>query len=231
MDALTASLAVSAAALGGTGALHCLAMCAAPCTALCGRSRRDWATFLLARWAGYAAAGALAAGVVSAAASWFATSRAIAPLWVLLQGATLLLALWWLATGRPVPAMSGAAASTTAPLRWIGKTARPARPALAGALWAAWPCALLHSALVLSALAPSAAGGALVMTAFAAASTPGVLGLAGLARLRGMLARRGVVVHEAAWQAAALRMAGALMLSLAALGWSGQAHTPVFCAT
>jgi uncharacterized protein len=229
MDALTVSLAVSAAALGGTGALHCLAMCAAPCTALCERSQRDWAAFLLARCGSYAAAGALAAGVVSAAASWFAASRAIAPLWVLLQGATLLLALWWLATGRPVPAMNSTAAPAV-PVRWVGRAALSTRPAVAGALWAAWPCALLHSALVLSALAPTAASGALVMTAFAVASTPGVLGLAGLARLRRVLARRGVVVHEAAWQAAALRMAGALMLALAALGWSGQAHTPVFCA-
>jgi uncharacterized protein len=236
MDMLTASLAASAAALGLTGAVHCLAMCATPCTALCKRSPRDWAEFLLARWASYAAAGALAAGIVSGAATWFATSRGIAPLWIFLQGATLLLALWWLATGRPVPALKGAASAASAstggvPIRWLGRAAPAARPALAGALWAAWPCALLHSALVLAALAPTASGGAVVMTAFAWASAPGVLGWVGLGRLHQALVRRGVAVNEAVWQAAALRMAGGLMLALAALGWAGVAPSPLFCMT
>ena len=49
------------------------------------------------------------------------------------------------------------------------------RAALAGGLWAAWPCGLLQSALLVAALSSSAAGGAVAMAAFAAASSAGLL--------------------------------------------------------
>jgi uncharacterized protein len=243
MDALSVSLVIAAAVLGLTGAAHCLAMCAAPCTALCKQTTaqrrgdwRRWASLLAARAFSYAAAGALAAGLLGAAAQWSATSRVLTPLWTLLQLATVLVALWWLATGRPLALLQPAtlAAPVTpitgwTPLRVVRRAAQ--RPALIGLLWAAWPCALLHSALLLAALAPTALGGAAVMAAFALASTPGLLGLVGLAGLRKAFAARGVLVQGAQWQAGALRLSGALLLALAALGWSGQMPSPLFCST
>ncbi len=245
MNPLSVSLVTAAAALGLTGAAHCLAMCAAPCTALCQRSSAAlptpdpwrWVSLLAARLCSYAGAGALAAGLLGAAAQWSAASRVLTPLWTLLQMATLWMALWWLATGRPVataalPRRSVAAAasgSMPAPLRFVRRAAN--QPALVGLLWAAWPCALLHAALLLAALAPTAWGGAAVMATFALASTPGLLAWVGLAGLRRLLAGRHGTAQSARWQSGALRLAGALLLVLAALGWTGQVHMPLFCNT
>ena len=49
------------------------------------------------------------------------------------------------------------------------------RALVAGSLWAAWPCGLLQSALLVAALGSSPATGALAMSAFALASAPGLV--------------------------------------------------------
>lgn len=55
-----------------------------------------------------------------------------------------------------------------------GGTAGPAKAAAAGALWLGLPCGLLHSALVMAALANTPLGGAGIMAAFAVGTTVGL---------------------------------------------------------
>jgi hypothetical protein len=104
----------------------------------------------------------------------------------------------------------------------------PARSAGLGLAWVAWPCGLLQSALLVAALANTAAGGAMVMTGFAAASAAGlVLGPALWRRLSG--GRGGSALISAS---GAVRLAGAALalasawalghgLWMRALAWCG----------
>jgi len=62
--------------------------------------------------------------------------------------------------------------SRTVPANTAGKAWKAA---LAGGLWAAWPCGLLHSALLVAALTGGAAAGATAMAGFAVASSGGLL--------------------------------------------------------
>jgi sulfite exporter TauE/SafE len=179
---MTGGLIVTALLAGLAGGPHCVGMCgSALCggAALCaaGERQRLLNGLLLGRALGYAAAGALAAGVVGALRWSSGASLAIKPLWTLLQVAAVLLGLvllWraqqpvWLEQAgqrfwRFVSVRRGAPASAAWPagLKAVG----------AGLLWAALPCGLLYSALMMAALADSAAGGAAVMLAFAAGST------------------------------------------------------------
>jgi uncharacterized protein len=168
----------AAGALGAAGAVHCAAMCAAPCAALCGPGARQQAAFLATRLIGYAAAGAAVAAAAGPLAWLAREAPALQPLRVLLHAAMLALGLWMLASGR----MPVLAARVTAPAAagrgdWRPMTARasaPWRGAAAGALWFAWPCALLHAALVLAALTGEPAAGASAMALFALASAPGL---------------------------------------------------------
>lgn len=174
------ALLLGALALGLAGVPHCVAMCAAPCAAVCGRGRSIgpavWA-FHGGRLLSYAAAGALVAGSVQVLGALSAVSPWLRPLWTLLHAAALVLGLWLLWQGRqPLwleslgRGSSRAAASAAGWRRLRG----PARAGGAGLAWAAWPCGLLQSALVLAALANGPAGGALVMAGFAAVTAAGL---------------------------------------------------------
>jgi sulfite exporter TauE/SafE len=185
-------LVLSALAMGLAGTPHCLAMCGAACAAsaaACDRAQpqRALLALLAGRLLGYTAAGAVAAASVGALGSFAAATPVLRPLWTLVHLVALALGaflLWrgrqpaWLeALGRGartaptgaggtvmvMPARSGAAAG-----RW--------RAVAAGTAWVAWPCGLLHSALMLAALAHDAAGGAAVMATFALASAAGLMG-------------------------------------------------------
>jgi sulfite exporter TauE/SafE len=165
---------ISAAALMGVAGLpHCAAMCAAPCTALT-RGAGSQPVFQVARVAGYAAAGAVAAWSVGALRDGLAWSPALRPLWSLLHLAALACGVWMLWRGQ-WPAFlqrATAGANTSAlPGGWQ-RVAGPARSAGAGALWIAWPCALSQSALLVAALASTPQHGAAAMAAFALASSP-----------------------------------------------------------
>ncbi len=172
------ALIVSASLLGLAGAPHCTAMCSAPCAAAVGRGdAASTAAFHLARVAGYAAGGAIAASSVAALAAWSQLSPGVRPLWVLVHMAALALGLWlllkgrqpgWLATLGRVPPLAPAAPG------WQ-RMQGPARAAAAGGLWVAWPCGLLHSALLVAAMANSGAAGAAARMGFAVASSPGLL--------------------------------------------------------
>jgi uncharacterized protein len=145
-------------------------------------------------------------------------------LWWLLRGQHPRAVLQWLQSRRIALWLGrGVTASTTGPTRlmapgavaltWVGaapaaeprlRQAWPWRSLAGGSLWWAWPCGLLHAALVLATLSGSAARGAGLMLAFALASAPALwLGQRGWRWLR---SGGGA---SAAW---ALRLAGALLV-------------------
>ena len=162
-------LALAGLALGVAATPHCAVMCGAPCAALTSGCKRNAAGFHFGRLIGYMVAGAVAASSVAALGAWSRAAPALRPLWTLLHLAFLALGLWWLATGRQAGWMKRSGA---VPVRIVGRRGRPLRSGLAGIAWVAWPCAALQGALLLSALASSARGGALVMAAFAIGSMP-----------------------------------------------------------
>jgi uncharacterized protein len=220
-------LIVSATLLGLAGAPHCAAMCSAPCAAASGGARGNSAIFHLARVAGYAAGGALAAASVAVLAGWSQWSPALRPLWVLVHAAALALGLWLLVRARQPAWMSrlGGRPGTLVPAAGWQRVQAPGRAALAGSLWVAWPCGLLQSALLVAALGSSAATGALAMGGFALASAPGLL--------LGPWAWKKLLQggQAAARERLAVRAAGALLVgaSLWALGHGMWQQIAVFC--
>jgi sulfite exporter TauE/SafE len=156
-------------AMGLAASPHCAVMCGAPCAALTSGCKSNAAGFHFGRLLGYMAGGALAASSVAALGAWSQAAPALRPLWTLLHLAFLTLGLWWLATGRQPDWMKRSAA---VPVRIVARRGRPLRSSLAGLAWIVWPCGALQAALLLSALASSPQGGALVMAGFAIGSMP-----------------------------------------------------------
>jgi sulfite exporter TauE/SafE len=227
-----AALIASATLLGLAGAPHCAAMCAAPCAAAVGRGgAQAGLAFQAGRLLSYAAVGALAASSVAALAAWSQWSPALRPLWALLHAGALALGLWLLWRGRQpawmaqlgrVPRVAGPGV----PAGWQ-RVNGPLRAGGAGLLWAAWPCGLLQSALLVAAMANGAAGGALAMGGFALASAPGLV----LAPWMGRRLLGGA--DAAARERLAVRAAGGLLAlaSAWALGHGVWAQVAAFCAT
>jgi sulfite exporter TauE/SafE len=164
-------LVLAGLVMGVAATPHCTLMCGAPCASLTQGCSRSAAGFHVGRLIGYMAGGALAAGSVAALGAWGDAAPALRPLWTLLHLGFLMLGLWWLVVGRHPAWMRR---SSAVPVHFIGRRKRSMRAALAGLAWVAWPCAALQSALLLSALANSPQGGALVMAAFTAGSLPGL---------------------------------------------------------
>jgi hypothetical protein len=141
------------------------------------------------------------------------------PLWTLAHLTALAVGLWmvwrgawpaWLQRRSSAPAAPAAAG-------WQ-RIAMPVRSAGAGVLWIAWPCALSQSALLVAALASTAAQGAAAMALFAVASSPALWLGPALMRPRsapGAVASAALV--NAVWP---MRAAGALLAaaSIWALG-------------
>ena len=177
---MEAALYASALALGLAGSPHCVAMCAAPCAAVTGGQGRPQLAFHLSRAAAYAAAGALAAASVNSLGLLAAASPMFKPLWSLVHAAALALGLWLLAVGRQPAWIERIGRRSAAGARggWQamhGPGGRATRAAAAGALWVAWPCGLLQSAILVAALANTPLGGAGVMLVFAMATALGLL--------------------------------------------------------
>lgn len=238
---MLSTLALSALLMGLAGSPHCLAMCGAVCAGASrsGRGRGIggpvasvpllW--LMLGRLIGYALAGAAVAASVDLLEGWADRSAWIRPFWGMAQAGALGLGLWllwrgrqpaWLEQiGRRAPAAS---ADGWHPVRG------PARTVGLGAAWALLPCGLLQSALVVATLAGDAAGGAVVMAAFATGS--GLMLLVGpLAWSRlvqrfsaGRGGRSGITgwsanAVEARWP---IRLAGAMLMAAAAWAlWHG----------
>lgn len=181
---MDAGLIVGACALGLAGLPHCAAMCAAPCAAACagapaGTGARSL-TFQVTRLLSYAGAGALAAGSVGALEGLSQWSPALRPLWALFHAMVLALGLWLLWQGRQ-PVWMGRLGHRTAPVPapalhtgWQ-RLQGPVRAGTAGALWVAWPCGLLQSALLIASLSNSPATGAAAMAGFALCSSAGLM--------------------------------------------------------
>lgn len=230
------SLVAAAALMGLAGLPHCAAMCAAPCAAVAGRGPGGQPVFQLARLAGYAAAGAVAAAGVGALREGLAFSPALRPLWTLLHLAALAFGLWMLARGRwpewlarrnavPQPASAGGWQRVVGPLRSAG----------AGLAWIAWPCALSQSALLVAALGNTPGQGAAVMGVFALVSSPALwVGPALWQRWRALHPSPGgsaaARAERAEWP---VRLAGALIAagSAWALGHGLWARFVAWCAT
>lgn len=166
------------------------------------RPQRALLALHLGRLLSYAAGGAIAAGSVGALATLAAWSPALRPLWTLVHAAALGLGVWLLWTGRQpafvenigrgtarglaAAAMPATTQPVVGPLSGVrgaavagaGAAGRShvgvAKAAATGSLWLAWPCGLLHSALVMAALGNTAVGGAAIMAAFAVGTTVGL---------------------------------------------------------
>ena len=164
-------LVLAGFAMGVAATPHCAVMCGAPCAAMTRGGGRSASGFYAGRVVGYMAGGAVAASSVAALGALSLAAPAVRPLWTLLHLAFLALGLWWLATGRQPVLMRRNGA---VPVRVVGRRPHALRAAVAGLAWVAWPCAALQGALLLSALANDAQGGALVMAAFAIGSMPGL---------------------------------------------------------
>lgn len=216
------ALVFSCLLMGLAGAPHCAAMCGPSCAALtctgpAAQVRTASIAFHGARAASYAALGALASAGVGAMGLAVATAPVLRPFWVLVHCAALGLGLWMLLTarqpewmtrirlGRPAAAGGSAWQPVHGPRRtWTAGTA--------GALWVAWPCGLLQSALVVAALCHTPAAGAAAMGGFALASAPGLLAapwlLDRLASRQAAVSPRGLPDR---FVRAAIRVAGALL--------------------
>lgn len=131
--------------------------------------------FHAGRIASYAVGGAVAASSMGALASLSQASPALRPLWTLLHVLALALGLWLLWQGRQ-PAWMGSFGRVprAAPAGAWQAVRGPVRAGAAGSFWVAWPCGLLQSALLVSAMTGTAAAGAGAMAAFAVSSSPGL---------------------------------------------------------
>lgn len=214
---MDAALIVAALALGVAGSPHCVAMCAAPCTAATGGGRaHEQAAFHLARIVGYALAGAGAAASVNTIGALSSFSPLFKPLWSLVHAAALALGIWLAVVGRQ-PAWFdrlGTRPVVAAPSGGGWQVVHgPGKAAAAGALWVAWPCGLLQSAVLTAALANNGWNGAAVMTAFAVASGLGLTAAPWIWRTLG----KGVA-DTGPMRTAGIRLAGALLAGTS--GWA-----------
>lgn len=217
--------------MGLAGTPHCVLMCGSACGALTRpgtpgppRARSAWHPTLalhLGRVVSYTVAGFLAAGSVGSLASLGAAHPVLRTLWTLVHAAALSLGLWLLATGqqpdwafwrwRPVaasaPAHRGQMASP-ARVTWVP---RGARPFVIGSAWAAWPCGLLHGALIVAALGRTPLSGGLIMATFALASCAGLV-------LGPMLWRRLLAARASGSSAPSMRALGGLQAPIRLAG-------------
>lgn len=213
---MNGALVLAGLAMGAAASPHCALMCGAACASLTGGHARNAVVFQAGRLASYAAGGAAAAASVQWLGTWSTAMPALRPLWVMLHVGFLALGLWWLITGRSIASMNR---DGTVPIAIVrGASRRTWRRSLMGLAWVAWPCGVLQAALMLAAMASDAAGGAVVMAAFALGSMP-VLALGPWLWNRWRLAA-GSAAASAAWPVVGQRIAGLGVVagSAAALG-------------
>lgn len=181
---MDAALIASALLMGLAGSPHCAAMCGAASGAIAkqggnGRFSETLLAWHAGRLASYAAAGAVVAASVAGLVSLQGAAPLLRPLWTLVHVGAVALGLWlawtarapgWFSAASPrVAALAGAQ-----PIRVFRRLPATGRAGFAGACWAAMPCGLLQSALLVAALASGPVSGAAVMAVFATASGLGL---------------------------------------------------------
>ncbi len=187
------SIAWTAFVMGLVGGPHCIAMCAAPCSAVVSGKAPSNATVqktppqehalqwlprkkhgqrLLAyhsgRLLGYASVGAAAAMAMQSLAWLTQQTVALRPVWTMLHVAVLAWGLMLMVQARQpvwVERAGRAVWQKVSPM-----VAAPGGVFVTGFLWALMPCGLLYSALLVAALSGGAVQGALSMALFAIGS-------------------------------------------------------------
>lgn len=228
---MQSSLALTALLMGLAGGPHCVAMCGAACAGIAqaagpNRNFSLWA-FQLGRVLGYALLGALAAASLQGLGWLTVQSAALRPVWSLFHVAALVLGLMLLFQARQPVWLEDTARRVWARTRAFAANRGKGAPVILGMLWALLPCGLLYSALLVAALAGSAASGAMVMALFAAGtSVTMVVGPWLWLRVSGSQPRLG----QGQW---GVRLAGAaLAVSSAWALWMALAHnTAPWCVT
>lgn len=169
--------------MGLVGGPHCLAMCAAPCSAVVGgdaasgsvsaqplqwlpakKHRQRLAAYHSGRLLGYASVGAIAAMAMQSLAWLTQQTMALRPAWTMLHVAVLAWGLMMVVQARQpvwVERAGRAVWQRVAPV-----VAAPGGVFMTGFLWALMPCGLLYSALLVAALSGGALQGAFSMAMF-----------------------------------------------------------------
>ena len=198
--------------VGLLGSTHCLGMCGGIVTAITIRLPGDKPRRMLqlayhaGRLATYTAAGALAAGLGSAALLLDGLLPVQIALYVAAQLMLVALGLYLLGISRYLDVFERAGRALWRRVQPATAKLRPHRSPLrafaCGMLWGLLPCGLIYSALAIALVSASAASGALIMLAFGLGTLPALLAAGALApglqnRVRQQWARQaagGVVI-------------------------------------
>ncbi len=225
------SLALTALLMGLVGGPHCVAMCGAACAGMgqAAGPRKNTAllTFQLGRILGYSLLGGLAAASMQGLGWLTVQSAALRPVWSLFHVAAVLLGLVLLWQARQPVWLEVAGRKIWNQARSLSSGIGGGAPLVLGTLWALLPCGLLYSALLVAAMAGSAATGAMVMALFALGTSVTMLAGPWLwLRLRGQGAGQG----SGAW---GVRLAGAALAASSGWAlWMGLVHNAApWCAT
>lgn len=190
---MISGLYVSAAIIGLASSPHCFTMCGALCEKsahMCASSHQarddlSGATFLyyvpvlLGRLVSYAVAGALLSLMATHALGFLASISWMKPIWIFFQVGIVILGFWMLIAGSFPASLSHLTARIFRRSHaGQGRSSAPSNAyiasvysALTGCLWAFLPCGVLHSVLLMSALANSPMEGAVVMLIFGLTSS------------------------------------------------------------
>ena len=231
---MNSALIAAAALMGLAGAPHCTAMCSAACSLAvrrCAPAQPDAgsASFLAGRLLGYAAAGALAAWLISSLGQLAAAAPPLRALWSMFHLVALALGLWLLMMARQPAWLERLGGASPAPMpAGHAIVSGPLRAGAAGLAWFALPCGLLQSALVVAALADGPWGGAAAMAAFAATSSIGLSMVPVV--VRRWAAGRRVSTRVTGWP---IRLAGLALVATSgwALGHGLWERVVALCAT
>ena len=232
---MQSALPITALLMGLAGGAHCIAMCGAACGGIaraCGGDRPQPALLALqaGRLLSYSAAGAVVAASVSSLGDWSTSVAWLRPLWSMVHLAAVLLGLWLLWAARQPAWLEHIGQRVDTQVMVVqgpGQMGRGmARAGMLGTLWAAWPCGLLHSALLVAALGNGPVTGAAIMASFALGS--------GLSLWAGpsLWWRMAGGAPSERLQALAVRLAGAVLALVSAWAlWQGwfPSHEGLIC--
>jgi sulfite exporter TauE/SafE len=225
------SLALTALLMGVVGGPHCVAMCGAACAGIgqaAGPNKNSalW-LFQLGRVVGYSVLGGLAAASLQGLGWLTVQSAALRPVWSLFHVAAFVLGLVLLCQARQPVWLENTARAVWQRARAFAGGWGGGAPLVLGTMWALLPCGLLYSALLVAALAGSAAGGAMVMALFAVGTSVTMVAGPWLwLRLRGQGVRQG----RGDW---GVRLAGAALAGSSGWAlWMALAHNAApWCVT